>query len=207
MLCKNEVTSLTQIKGKKFRAVSASRRWVRALGGIPVSLSINDMVEGLSRGLVDCIVGPIAWLKSYPIADDVNYIYAYNIGAFSFATMVINRDIWDGLDVIQKQALWSAQSGVSARTVVRLYVAEAIKARMIAKEKGIPITNAGPNPEEISNNFVKNIGKWEKIIASSGLSNLLNLEELNEEILHNAEVEYEALLQKNIFDKINPEEL
>jgi hypothetical protein len=54
---------------------------------------------------------------------------------------------------------------------------------------------------------VKNIGKWEKIIASSGLSNLLNLEELNEEILHNAEVEYEALLQKNIFDKINPEEL
>ena len=56
MLCKNEVTNLTQIKGKKFRAVSASRRWVRALGGIPVSLSINDMVEGLSRGLVDCIV-------------------------------------------------------------------------------------------------------------------------------------------------------
>ena len=118
MLCKNEVTNLTQIKGKKFRAVSASRRWVRALGGIPVSLSINDMVEGLSRGLVDCIVGPIAWLKSYPIADDVNYIYAYNIGAFSFATMVINRDKWDGLDVSQKQALWGAQSGVSARTVV-----------------------------------------------------------------------------------------
>lgn len=234
MLCKSEVTNVSQMRGKKFRAVSASRRWVRALGGIPVSLSINDMVEGLSRGLVDCIVGPIAWLKSFPIADDVKYIYAYNVGAFSFATMVINRGVWDDLNVAQKHALWNAQSGVSARTVVRLYVAEAIQARMIAKEKGIPITTAGQdiedfwqefrkdeaetvnkiagdlgakNPKEISDNFVKNIEKWEKIIAASGLANLLTLEEIDEDILHSAEVEYEALLQKNIYDKINPEEL
>lgn len=234
MLCKSEVTNVSQMSGKKFRAVSASRRWVRALGGIPVSLSINDMVEGLSRGLVDCIVGPIAWLKSFPIADDVKYIYAYNVGAFSFATMVINRGVWDDLDVTQKHALWNAQPGVSARTVVRLYVAEAIQARMIAKEKGIPITTAGQdiekfwhdfkedeaatvnkvagelgakNPKEISDNFVKNIEKWEKIIASSGLADLLTLEEIDEDILHNAEVEYEALLQENIYDKINPEEL
>ena len=234
MLCKSEVTNVSQMKGKKFRAVSASRRWVRALGGIPVSLSINDMVEGLSRGLVDCIVGPIAWLKSFPIADDVNYVYAYNVGAFSFATMVINRSIWDDFDVNQKQALWNAQAGVSARTVIRLYVAEAIQARMIAKEKNIPITTAGQdienfwqefkkdeaeivnkiagdlgakNPKEISDNFIKNIAKWEKIIASSGLADLLSLEEINEDILHSAEVEYEVLLRKNIYDKINPEEL
>ena len=234
MLCKSEVTSVAQMKGKKFRAVSASRRWVRALGGIPVSLSINDMVEGLSRGLVDCIVGPVAWLKSFPIADDVKYIYAYNVGAFSFATMIINRDIWDDLSSDQKKALWAAQPGVSARTVVRLYVADAIRARMLAKEKGIPITTAGQdiedfwqefrkdeastvnevagglgaqNPKEISDNFVKNIEKWEKIITASGLANLLDLEEIDEEILHNAEVEYTELLQKYIYDKINPEDL
>ncbi|MBT6032581.1 MAG: hypothetical protein HOH19_08400 [Kordiimonadaceae bacterium] len=234
MLCKSEVTNVSQMSGKKFRAVSASRRWVRALGGIPVSLSINDMVEGLSRGLVDCIVGPIAWLKSFPIADDVKFIYAYNVGAFSFATMVINRGVWDDFNATQKHALWNAQSGVSARTVVRLYVAEAIQARMIAKEKGIPITTAGQdienfwqefkkdeaatvnkvagdlgakNPKEISDNFIKNIEKWEKIIASSGLANLLTLEEIDEDILHSAEVEYEELLQSYIYDKINPEEL
>ncbi len=234
MLCKSEVTTVAQMKGKKFRAVSASRRWVRALGGIPVSLSINDMVEGLSRGLVDCIVGPVAWLKSFPIADDVKYIYAYNVGAFSFATMIINRGIWDDLRSDQKKALWDAQSGVSARTVVRLYVADAIRARMLAKEKGIPITTAGQdienfwqefkkdetstvneiagglgaqNPKEISDNFVRNIEKWEKIIAASGLANLLDLEEIDEGILHNAEVEYTELLQKNIYDKINPDDL
>ncbi|MDG1707539.1 MAG: hypothetical protein P8H03_02200 [Emcibacteraceae bacterium] len=55
--------------------------------------------------------------------------------------------------------------------------------------------------------FIQNIEKWEKIIATSGLANLLNLEEIDEEILHNAEVEYEALLQENIYDKINPEDL
>ena len=53
----------------------------------------------------------------------------------------------------------------------------------------------------------QHIEKWEIIIASSGLANLLTLEEIDEEILHSAEVEYEALLQKNIYDKINPEEL
>ena len=40
---------------------------------------------------------------------------------------------------------------------------------------------------------------WEPIKISK--------EEIDEEILHSAEVEYEALLQKNIYDKINPEEL
>ncbi len=234
MLCKNEVSSVAQMKGKKFRAVSASRRWVKALGGIPVSLSINDMVEGLSRGLVDCIVGPIAWLKSFPIADDVNHIYAYNVGAFSFATMVINRDKWNALNSDQKLALWNVQSGVSSRTVIRLYVADAIRARMLAKSKGISITTAGKdvedfwleyrkqeaatvnkvagdlgalNPKEIADHFIKNIEKWEKIIANSGLADLLDLNEIDEDILRAAEDEYTELLQKNIYDKINPLEL
>ena len=234
MLCKNEVSSVAQMKGKKFRAVSASRRWVKALGGIPVSLSINDMVEGLSRGLVDCIVGPIAWLKSFPIADDVKYIYAYNVGAFSFATMVINRDKWNAFNSDQKHALWNVQSGVSSRTVIRLYVADAIRARMLAKSKGISITTAGKdvedfwmdyrkqeaatvnkvagdlgalNPKEISDHFIRNDEKWEKIIANSGLAKLLELDEIDEDILKAAEDEYTELLQKNIYDKINPLEL
>jgi TRAP-type C4-dicarboxylate transport system substrate-binding protein len=231
MLCKSKVTTLADIKGKKFRAIGANRRWVRALGGIPVSLSINDMVEGLSRGLVDCIVGPVAWLKSLPIIDDVNYVYRYNVGAFSFATMVINRDTWDGLGDVQKSQLWHAQPGLSARIVIQQYVADAIRATMLAKQHDIPVILGSQDinefwlefreqevaqvnqisrslgarqPEKISASLVENIEKWRKIIAGSGLHKIASADTLNQDELTAAVDEYTTLLNTHIYQKIDP---
>jgi len=234
MLCRNEVASIADVKGKKFRAVGANRRWVRALGGVSVSLSISDMVEGLSRGLVDCIVGPIAWLKSFPISDEVNFVYAYNVGAFSFATMVINRDSWDGLSDLQKAAVWQSQPGLSARVIIHLYIADAIRAKMLAKAKNISIVTAGQDlddfweefkrkevstvnemsrsfgveePQLVSDSFMRNIEKWEKIIAESSLASVLEMEEIDDEKLAAAVHEYTQLLRTNIYDNIDPLDL
>ena len=231
MLCKSKVTALAHIKGKKFRAIGANRRWVRALGGIPVSLSINDMIEGLSRGLVDCIVGPIAWLKSLPIIDDVNYVYRYNVGAFSFATMVINRDTWDDLSGVQKNQLWHAQAGLSARIVIQQYVADAIRATMLARRNDIPVILGGKDindfwiefreqevaqvnqisrslgarqPEKISASLVENIEKWRKIIAGSGLHRIMSANSLDQDELTAAVEEYTDLLNTHIYQKIDP---
>ena len=231
MLCKSKVTALAHIKGKKFRAIGANRRWVRALGGIPVSLSINDMIEGLSRGLVDCIVGPIAWLKSLPIIDDVNYVYRYNVGAFSFATMVINRDTWDDLSGVQKNQLWHAQAGLSARIVIQQYVADAIRATMLARRNDIPVILGGKDindfwlefreqevaqvnqisrslgarqPEKISASLVENIEKWRKIIAGSGLHRIMSADSLDQDELTAAVEEYTDLLNTHIYQKIDP---
>jgi hypothetical protein len=231
MLCKSKVTALAHIKGKKFRAIGANRRWVRALGGIPVSLSINDMIEGLSRGLVDCIVGPIAWLKSLPIIDDVNYVYRYNVGAFSFATMVINRDTWDELSGVQKNQLWQAQAGLSARIVIQQYVADAIRATMLARQNDIPVILGGKDindfwlefreqevarvnqisrslgarqPEKISASLVENIEKWRKIIAGSGLHRIMSADRLDQDELTAAVHEYTDLLNTHIYQKIDP---
>ena len=231
MLCKSKVTALAHIKGKKFRAIGANRRWVRALGGIPVSLSINDMIEGLSRGLVDCIVGPIAWLKSLPIIDDVNYVYRYNVGAFSFATMVINRDTWDELSDVQKNQLWHAQAGLSARIVIQQYVADAIRATMLARQNDIPVILGGKDindfwlefreqevaqvnqisrslgarqPEKISASLVENIEKWRKIIAGSGLHRIMSADSLDQDELTAAVEEYTDLLNTHIYQKIDP---
>ncbi|MDE0756830.1 MAG: hypothetical protein OSB45_01625 [Pseudomonadales bacterium] len=231
MLCKSKVTALAHIKGKKFRAIGANRRWVRALGGIPVSLSINDMIEGLSRGLVDCIVGPIAWLKSLPIIDDVNYVYRYNVGAFSFATMVINRDTWDDLSGVQKTRLWQAQAGLSARIVIQQYVADAIRATMLARQNDIPVVLGSKDindfwlefreqevaqvnqisrslgarqPEKISASLVENIEKWRKIIAGSGLHRIMSADSLDQDELTAAVEEYTDLLNTHIYQKIDP---
>jgi len=231
MLCKSKVTTLADIEGKKFRAIGANRRWVRALGGIPVSLSINDMIEGLSRGLVDCIVGPIAWLKSLPIVDDVNYVYRYNAGAFSFATMVINRDSWNNLDKNQKISLWHAQAGLSARIVIQQYVADAIRATMLAKKHDIPIIQGSEeldefwlefrdqevaqvnqmslmlgakDPDTVSASLVQNINKWRKIIAGSSLDGIMSAQTLDQAELAAAVHEYTRLLDTHIYQKIDP---
>jgi hypothetical protein len=189
------------------------------------------MIEGLSRGLVDCIVGPIAWLKSLPIIDDVNYVYRYNVGAFSFATMVINRDTWDELSGVQKNQLWQAQAGLSARIVIQQYVADAIRATMLARQNDIPVILGGKDindfwlefreqevaqvnqisrslgarqPEKISASLVENIEKWRKIIAGSGLHRIMSADRLDQDELTAAVHEYTDLLNTHIYQKIDP---
>src|SRR3546814_16737738 len=60
--------------GKKIRGTGAMGQLVAALGGTPVNITRAEIYEALQRGQADCTLGPLPWLKSYPLWDRVKYV-------------------------------------------------------------------------------------------------------------------------------------
>jgi TRAP-type C4-dicarboxylate transport system substrate-binding protein len=201
------------------------------MGGTPVSMSTSDMVEAISRGQLDCIMGPLAWLGSYPIADLTKYIYNFDIGAFnSVGVMLMNRDVWEKLSPDEKKAVWEAMPGSDARTTLSGYMGEFLGAIELAKKNHITIT--GPSaetralatkhreseikkvveeakkigdkdPKKIVDAYVRNLAKWEKIIKDAGLDKVVPSKDLTEADIKRALPIYTDLLRKHIYDKVD----
>ena len=62
-------------------------------------------------------------------------------------------------------------------------------------------------PQLVSDSFMRNIKKWEEIIAESSLASVLEMEEIDDEKLAAAVREYTQLLKPNIYDNIDPLDL
>lgn len=78
LVCKDAVTSVDQMKGKKMRTWGKDMpRMVEAAGGTPVTLFLPEIYEGLSRGTVDCApfaVDLVVNYKIYEVAKNVSDI-------------------------------------------------------------------------------------------------------------------------------------
>jgi TRAP-type C4-dicarboxylate transport system substrate-binding protein len=235
LLCNKRVTSLADVKGKKLRTTGALGRWAKALGGTPVSMTSGEMVEAMQRGNIDCIVGPLAWLKAYPLQDSVKYIYYYNMGSYNgLGLVVMNRKAWDDYSADQKRSLWRALPATTARTVIAGYIGDDLRSRALANKKGIVITKAGNDiaaiwakhkakevgvvinrakkrgakkPEKIVNAFINNVKKWEKIIAGTNLNGMIAAAGPGKGELDAATDAYAKLLWEHIYSKIDPTKL
>lgn len=235
LLCRGMVTKLSDVKGKKLRTTGALGRWARALGGIPVSMSMSDTPEAIKRGNIDCIVGPIAWLKSYPIADSIKSVLNYGLGSYSgLGLFVMNRKAWDAYSDDQKRTMWNEMPRTIANTVIDGYVGDDLASRAMAKKEGIKIVKTGAamaelwvahsrnevalavknatkmkakNAQSIADRFVKNVKKWEKIIADAGLENAIANATPERSSLAKASAIYEELMRKHIYSKIDPTKL
>jgi len=78
LVCKDAVTSVDGMKGKKMRTWGKDMpRMVQAAGGTPVTLSLPEIYEGLSRGAVDCApfaVDLVVNYKIYEVAKNISNI-------------------------------------------------------------------------------------------------------------------------------------
>lgn len=78
LVCKEAVTTVEGMKGKKMRTWGKDMpRMVEAAGGTPVTLSLPEIYEGLSRGAVDCApfaVDLVVNYKIYEVAKNISNI-------------------------------------------------------------------------------------------------------------------------------------
>ncbi|MGE0747740.1 MAG: hypothetical protein AB7K86_20940 [Rhodospirillales bacterium] len=235
LLCNKVVKSMDDAAGKKMRTTGPLGRWAKALGGTPVNMTTGDMVEAMARGQIDCIVGPVAWLKAYPMADSVKSIYSYNLGSLAgVGLLVMNAKVWDGLSDDDQRKIWAQQPGGVARTVLSGYMGDDGRARKLAKQHDIPIYKAEPalydmwrefrkseyartiedaktlgvkEPEKIADAFLKVLEKWDGLIETAGLEKMVEDAGDDEAKLTAATRVYEDLIRKNIYDKVDPTKL
>lgn len=96
--CNGEISGLSDLKGKKVRASgTAISDFISALGGVPVSMSFGEVVQGLQKGVVDCaITGSMSGFTA-KWNEVSTHIYALPI-AWSPVVHVVNLDAWNALD-------------------------------------------------------------------------------------------------------------
>ena len=107
LMCREPVTKLADLRGRKVRVTGASpTRLIRALGAVPVQLAPNEIPTAMQGGEIDCTCGPSAWLRDLSLKDMVKTVVAEPFGVYGgLGGWVFNRRLYDRLSAAQKKAM------------------------------------------------------------------------------------------------------
>lgn len=144
--CAVPLTSSADLEGKRIRAAGAYwARWAESVGAVPVSMSINETLEGLSQGVVDCTMSNTADFVNFGFIDVVKYVYVGAPGAQFNVPFTMNKDSWNSLSGDNKSAMLRAHAKLAA-DIAWVYVEEGRAGRERAPDMGIEY---GPAPDDM----------------------------------------------------------
>lgn len=144
LMCGEEYKSLDELKGKRVRAIGAMARWARELGMIPTRISSTEILQSMQRGVIQCALGLLPWLKNYSLSDATKYIIDTGKGAaLGGHSWWINLRTWKGLSSAHKKALIDAMPGHLYRLTAFAYGSQAEVERKKAIAAGIKVTDGG----------------------------------------------------------------
>jgi TRAP-type C4-dicarboxylate transport system substrate-binding protein len=217
LLCAKQISGPDDIKGEKVKiAGGAEARLIKAIGGTPVNLSPSDSIPALQRGALACVHGPYPWLRVYGL-DVIRSAIDAPLGTpRGFGMMVANRNTWTSLTAAERKTLWGALPRATALATYKGHVADDQVALDQGKQHGLKVVAAGNkydpvltafnasdqavvveeskklgvrDPETIVKTHLELLKKWDGLVAGIG-----------------GDVEkFTALLQAEIYSKINPE--
>ncbi|MDD9877580.1 MAG: TRAP transporter substrate-binding protein DctP, partial [Magnetovibrio sp.] len=96
LVCKDHIKGLADMKGKKVRTWGKDMpRMVQAAGGVPVTLGLAQLYEGLSRGTVDCIPFSVDLMVNYKIYEVAKNIHDVTLWEGPTNAVWIARKVWD----------------------------------------------------------------------------------------------------------------
>jgi len=137
LVCKDAVTSVAGMKGKKMRTWGKDMpRMVQAAGGTPVTLFLPEIYEGLSRGSVDCAPFAVDLVVNYKIYEVAKHISDITLWLGPSTGIWISQAAWNKLSADQQKIM--VQTGLEAAERDRdAVMAAGKKAISTLKSKGV----------------------------------------------------------------------
>jgi TRAP-type C4-dicarboxylate transport system substrate-binding protein len=195
-MCRGDVTTIEDMKGLKIRGSGGGVNIIELIGATPVSMPPSEATSALERGTIDCVLGAVAWLRSYGYMDDTDSVIEAPMGMGGPPMMMyVNRGVWEGLTPEQRQAHIDAAPDLVTLTTYDAQMAlddevkeDALAAGVTFHEGGEPFDaimaqrdeiqyglnadnarNAGvENPEAILDAYLAAYDKWKALIAENG---------------------------------------
>ena len=214
LMCKKPVQSLDDIKGLKMRAAgTVYGRWATRIGGVPVNITNAESYEAIERGQLDCMIGSLAWLQTLSLWDLTKNVIDLPMGAYlGGAFIAFNENSWKKVKEADRAVFVGHLPAAMARLAIG-YVKDDADVAAQAKAKGVQIRKpdaalvsilesyrqeeirnatetakkrGARNPEPAIEAFLKNLKKWEGIVAQTG----------------NDEAKFEQALRDEIYSKV-----
>ncbi len=110
IFCRDKVTTLDEMKGKKIRTLGAgSALLVEQMGGIPVNVPSSEMYSGLEKGILDCAANAVSDLKARSLWDVSEHTTLISLGIFYVGPQWgVRTSFWDKLDIDARKAFFKA---------------------------------------------------------------------------------------------------
>lgn len=195
LMCREPVTSLEDLQGKKVRASTRMGALMQHMGATPVSITSSEMYEAIQRGQADCTVGGAAWLESYNLKDVISSVVEEPLGVYySGLFMNLSKGAWQGLSEDERAVIRRNLSQLTADAIFGDYE-EGLKAIGEATAAGAKVYGAPEDfkrslaqfrsgefdyavskakeagvddPEALLKMFLENVEKWRAIVAQTG---------------------------------------
>lgn len=192
LMCKADLRSIADFKGKKIRSAGAYSIMFKSFGMVPVNVTSDETYEAMQRGQVDCTMGADSWLKSYTLWDVAKNVLATTIGTYHGGLLwAMNADTYGKLPADQK-AMLKKNMPVLAADVTFGYLQESRDVHGLASEKGVKFNppdaswnseyaaylknevarvkeegkkRGVPNADELVDRYLQLVEKWTKIDA------------------------------------------
>ncbi|MBM1143034.1 C4-dicarboxylate TRAP transporter substrate-binding protein [Alcanivorax sp. ZXX171] len=157
MICNKPVVEPDDMEGLRMRVAGSHwSRWVSEFGGSSVSMTISEIREGLSQGVLDCTISSLPEITNLNLTEvvtDVTVdlpggIYAGSSGAS------VNQGVWRSLSEEQRRAMLRAGAYLTATTPWR-YETSQEEALEAVRERGGEIHHASDAFRAATEEFVK----------------------------------------------------
>lgn len=96
LFCKEKITSLKDLKGKKVRASGWTvAEFLDGVGATGITMSYSEVPQSLQRGVIDCAVtgGLSGYLSGWGEVSE--YLYPLPIGGWAYVVTAMNMDTWN----------------------------------------------------------------------------------------------------------------
>jgi TRAP-type C4-dicarboxylate transport system substrate-binding protein len=195
-MCRDNVKSLADLKGKRVRASGGGVALMEALGAVPVAMDPASATTGLQRGTIDCVHGDPQWLEGFGYMDSTKSVFLHPMGIGGPAmALYLNRTTWLSLTPDEKKAIVRGSAMASAMQAINTFILEGERVLGVAKSKGIALNPGGKdvddaiaafapkqragnieaakkfgvkNAEAILDAYLKNVKKWQGLSKGIG---------------------------------------
>lgn len=181
------------VVGKKFRAGSIYfRRWAEYFDGKAVTMTGNEIYEGLNSGVLDATLSTPTEIPNFGLQDVIKSVTRLPLGTFhSMSLWTMNLDTWRSLTVEQRQVMLDLAAEGTALTESHLdkqysQVFDQLKGwkvelvepspELVAKHEAFAASNFDAsvasgkkdfgveNPQEMAEQFAKTAQRWQKMV-------------------------------------------
>lgn len=155
-MCKSDLRTTADMKGRKVRATAAFGLLVKEMGGVPVNITSDEVYEAMQRGQCDCNVGADAWLKSYTLWDVAKFVVKQPIGTYHGGQLfAIHADTYKALPADVRASI-KKNAAILAADVTFGYLEESKVAQAGAAEKHVQFVDPDKSLTDAYEAFLKN---------------------------------------------------